>query len=653
MGGLRGVRIALVVALLTAALVVVPSVAAPRRSLPAADAYAATDLPPLPTYCHPEVSGSTWTPQVPGCTIGFSVQGTLYPATDDQGHLIDYGGPVMNRQSIGVTGYGSASSPPTFIVTANYAMWQDDGLRRVDWKRLTFYPFLPGNTTSFFADPVSPCGLKATACAYRFDATSLSTAVSSGLGSPPKWVHASITVPVQHDKTDGDGDATFPYGSTDVTIGFYRTDNKNPVANFEATPVPGTPIKFHFDGRKSVDLDGQAVVRWIWDFGDGTSAEGTQVDHTYATAGNYRVKLRVLDPDGAEGATFQDLENKMHVTLSVSKVPAKVGDEFDVVATASNDSPSPMHCMKIDSATDIRPATSFTTISKPPDTDVDNTIPRGGSVSGTWHFKLTGAVPTSFDVYAIARASRTGDCTGDNSTNTSGHITVPLTARKAWYPFSSWASLVARMYQDVVNRKPTSAESSSWVAKLTNKTATPGSLAASLRASQENLDNVDPTVRLYRAFLGRIPDSGGLVFWVKRKRSGEWKLIRIADYFAGSSEFKKKYGTLTNRAFVTLIYTDVLGRTADKSGVDYWTKQLDNKRKSRGGVMVGFSESNEYRTKQAQNTDAAVGHVFLLGRSPTTTESNTWASREKSGTTHTTLLQELIDSAAYATRITG
>jgi hypothetical protein len=108
---------------------------------------------------------------------------------------------------------------------------------------------------------------------------------------------------------------------------------------------------------------------------------------------------------------------------------------------------------------------------------------------------------------------------------------------------------------------------------------------------------------------------------------------------------------LTNRAFVTRIYTDVLGRAADPSGVDYWTLTLDKKSRTRGGVMVGFSESSEYQRKQAQNTDVSVAYVFLLDRAPNSDEITAWVDRQKDGVPHTTLVEELLASPAYATRV--
>ena len=221
-------------------------------------------------------------------------------------------------------------------------------------------------------------------------------------------------------------------------------------------------------------------------------------------------------------------------------------------------------------------------------------------------------------------------------------------------PFPNWASFVDQSFLDLRGRLPSTDERSLWVAALTNGTADRADLVESARRGTDGTGNVDPTARLYRAFLQRTPDAGGLRFWVGQKRSGAWSLTRIADHFATSTEFLRKYGTLTNRQFVMRIYTDVLERTADTGGVDFWTAQLDQKRKTRGQVMIGFSESSEYKRKQAEITDATVASVFLLGRSPSAGELDAWVTAQRGGTsTHRMLVLGLLDSPAYATRIAG
>lgn len=100
--------------------------------------------------------------------------------------------------------------------------------------------------------------------------------------------------------------------------------------------------------------------------------------------------------------------------------------------------------------------------------------------------------------------------------------------------------------------------------------------------------------RLYRAFFRRESDSGGLAYWVAYRSQGT-SLDRIAVFFVGSKEFQATYGSLSNRDFVDLIYRNVLRRSADGEGFDYWVSLLDRRVLDRGQLMVQFSESAEFR----------------------------------------------------------
>ncbi len=258
---------------------------------------------------------------------------------------------------------------------------------------------------------------------------------------------------------------------------------------------------------------------------------------------------------------------------------------------------------------------------------------------------------TNGTTYTFIVAARNG--VGDGAPSSASAAVTP----DAPAPFASWLLFVRRQHQDLTNALPSPGVENAEINALASGITAKGDLDDSLRRGPENLANVDPVVRVYRAFLGRAPDAGGLKFWIARKRNvapaKTWTVTQIATEFTNSNEFKTKYGSLTNRQFVTRIYTDVLGRTADPSGVDYWTRQLDTKKKTKAQVMVGFSESNEYRTKQAQNTDVAVAYTYLLGRAPTSSEASDWVTRQKAGTSHAALLTELLDSAAYATHVSG
>jgi len=70
-----------------------------------------------------------------------------------------------------------------------------------------------------------------------------------------------------------------------------------PTATFTITPeqpIVGDPIAF--DASASFDSDG--IVKWVWDFGDENTGTGEAFNHTYTLAGDYTVRLTVVDDHG-------------------------------------------------------------------------------------------------------------------------------------------------------------------------------------------------------------------------------------------------------------------------------------------------------------------------------------------------------------------
>lgn len=100
--------------------------------------------------------------------------------------------------------------------------------------------------------------------------------------------------------------------------------------------------------------------------------------------------------------------------------------------------------------------------------------------------------------------------------------------------------------------------------------------------------------RLYLAYFRRRPDAAGRQYWIGRLLSGTG-LGQISAAFAASPEFVGTYGLLDDRGFVELVYRNVLGRAPDAQGLFYWVAQLGSGRLDRGGVMVNFSESPEFK----------------------------------------------------------
>jgi hypothetical protein len=99
--------------------------------------------------------------------------------------------------------------------------------------------------------------------------------------------------------------------------------------------------------------------------------------------------------------------------------------------------------------------------------------------------------------------------------------------------------------------------------------------------------------RIYKAAFDRIPDHGGLGFWIDALDKGAL-MSDVAYGFTHSEEFISLYGVNnTDEEFINLMYNNVLDRDADQGGYDFWTGHLDNGAITREGILIEFSESAE------------------------------------------------------------
>jgi len=74
--------------------------------------------------------------------------------------------------------------------------------------------------------------------------------------------------------------------------------NKPPVANAGKDQIALTSETLAFDGSSSRDPEGTSLS-YVWDFGDGSTATGINVSHSFVNAGTYDVELTVTDILGA------------------------------------------------------------------------------------------------------------------------------------------------------------------------------------------------------------------------------------------------------------------------------------------------------------------------------------------------------------------
>ena len=113
-------------------------------------------------------------------------------------------------------------------------------------------------------------------------------------------------------------------------------------------------------------------------------------------------------------------------------------------------------------------------------------------------------------------------------------------------------------------------------------------LAFDLTSAQDKL-----VYEIYQAAYARTPDLSGFRFWAQKADAEQTSATGLATAFLQSQEFTQKYGANpTNTAYITALYTNVLGRAPDQSGVSFWVG------KAIGGesvqqLLVDFATSTE------------------------------------------------------------
>ena len=158
--------------------------------------------------------------------------------------------------------------------------------------RFTFSPSSPAAFSDVrFDGSTSTAGLGAVITSYTWDFgdnSSGSGVIATHKYSAPGTYQARLTV------TDSNGISN----SSDfqaVAVG----GGASPTANFlfsPANPLQGQTI--FFNASTSTPGQGHTIVRYDWDFGDGTRRSGSSTSKAYSVAGQYNVILTVTDEVG-------------------------------------------------------------------------------------------------------------------------------------------------------------------------------------------------------------------------------------------------------------------------------------------------------------------------------------------------------------------
>lgn len=167
------------------------------------------------------------------------------------------------------------------------------------------------------------------------------------------------------------------------------------------------------------------------------------------------------------------------------------------------------------------------------------------------------------------------------------------------------------MYQNVLGREPDPGGLQTWT-KAMSDGMTRAEVLRNFANSTEFIENTrDLTTEyswagnraewsgfvfgMYQATFNRLPDPVGFPHWTEvLANTGDTQLV--AQQFAASAEFQQTYGALDNRAFVELMYRNVLDRQPDGGGYDFWLGRLESGL-PQYDVLHGFAGSPELAGK--------------------------------------------------------
>jgi len=178
--------------------------------------------------------------------------------------------------------------------------------------------------------------------AYSWDFTGDGTADASGQTTSHSYATTGDYTAVL---TVTDDDGATATDSVRITV---EPSNEAPTASFTtgmSTPAPGEDVTFDASGSSDPD---SSIASYAWNFGDGATANGQSVTHSYDSAGDYTVTLSVTDDDDASATA-----STMVSVSSGNAVP-------DASFTVSPSTPEPGESATLDAAESADPDGSIT-----------------------------------------------------------------------------------------------------------------------------------------------------------------------------------------------------------------------------------------------------------------------------------------------------
>ncbi|MGH7135172.1 MAG: DUF4214 domain-containing protein, partial [Pirellulales bacterium] len=206
------------------------------------------------------------------------------------------------------------------------------------------------------------------------------------------------------------------------------------------------------------------------------------------------------------------------------------------------------------------------------------------------------------------------------------------------------ATVITKLYQQVLHRPPDTAGLEYWVSKIQQGTSY-GVVAQGFFESTEHLDPI--IQQYYQTFLGRAADTQGLNNWynVWVNHGGPEPvvagMIDSTEFFALAAKEYPSSSSITS--WVTGLYERLLGRAPQGNDLPYWTNQINSGKMTPTEVVNAFQSSQEYY----QNLTISFFKEYL-NRGPSSTELSAYVAAFQAGATQSDVQTQLINTPEYA-----
>ncbi len=210
--------------------------------------------------------------------------------------------------------------------------------------------------------------------------------------------------------------------------------------------------------------------------------------------------------------------------------------------------------------------------------------------------------------------------------------------------------LVMGNYLDLLGRLPAYDAALYWMNKIQNPYNLNGRLNAVLEImrSEEYANRV--VTEFYYGLLNMAPPADGLKTWAQRLMKGD-SLESVIIGFVTSDKYRNRANKRFNNSdvvkrWVRALYKDLLGRDADKAGLEHWYSTY----KSNGSngftvVAKGILDSDEARLKFIMNS-----YLRFLGRFPKADETYNVLNNMKNGHERIRVIGGILASVEYYQR---